>query len=146
MPTAGKLIAAVLFGALTFYVSYIAVPYFPEGKVPPMWLPVNVVAGVIMGWIVAGSRAGTGLSSAIGYGITAGVSILFWIFFAHSFWRMIDKSLSRRYKGAMQAVVDVVNLPFDMAKLLAIPELIFTFFVGCLVAAVVVDWVGKRFS
>lgn len=146
MPTSGKLVAAVLFGALAYYVSMISWPLFEEGTDPPYWMILNAAFGVLMGWIVAGSRAGTGVTAAIGYGVTTVAATAFWSLFAHSFLQMLEKSLARHYDGAMEAVVNTFELGMKMAKTVGSGEVIGVALIGGIIAGLITDWVGQRWS
>lgn len=145
MPTAGKLTAAVLFMALAFYITTLCAPIFPEGTAPKFLYEINVGAGLLMGWIVAGSRAGTGYNAAIGYGITTVAAIAFWGLFGNSFVEMIDRSLNHRYDGPMEAVVSVFQLGIDTGALLGTPEVVGTFLAGGIIAGLLTDFIGQRF-
>ncbi len=146
MPTFGRLTAAILFAPLCWYVSLLAIPLFPEGRVPPMWAEINAVIGLLMGWIIAGKRAGDGTSAAIGYGLTTFAAIIFWSLFAHSFIEMIDRSLNKRYDGPSEAVISIMELAAELGGWLATPQILGTFVVGSLIAALITEYIGSRYS
>ena len=146
MPTFGRLTAAILFAPLCWYVSLLAVPLFSEGKMPAMWAEINTVIGLWMGWVVAGKRAGDGYNAAISYGLTTLVAIIFWSLFSHSFIEMIDRSLNKRYDGPAEAVVSIFELGAEIGQFLATPLVLGTLLIGSLVAALVTEFIGSRFS
>jgi len=76
MPTAGKLVAAVMFAGLGALVTFLIIPQFPEGTNFDWFMPGNALIGLLSGWIVAGSRSGNGYYNAIGYGLTAMASMM----------------------------------------------------------------------
>ena len=133
MPTAGRLAGAITYGALALYLSELLRPVFEEEGLTLTFTLSNGVIGVLVGWIIAGSRAGRGYPAAIGYGITAGVALVFWFAFVWSFLEMIERSLDKRYKGALEAVMEG-----------ATPVTIGTLVVGALMAALVTDFIGQR--
>jgi hypothetical protein len=54
MPTAAKLAAAILFGALAWLASELAIPFFPEGAAVGRFAEWNAAIGAVIGWRVAG--------------------------------------------------------------------------------------------
>ncbi|RVV98657.1 tellurium resistance protein [Mesobaculum littorinae] len=109
-PTAAKLIAAILFGALSWWLSDLVRPFLPqEGSLE--WLaPVNAVIGMVMGWRVLGSRAGRGYGAAIGYGWTALAVTLFWVLLVWSGREMLERSMRLYYDGPMDAIEQMIAL------------------------------------
>ncbi|MBO6853449.1 MAG: TrgA family protein [Marivivens sp.] len=144
MPTAGRLAGAITYGALALYLSELLRPVFEEEGLTLTFTLSNGVIGVLVGWIIAGSRAGRGYPAAIGYGITAGVALVFWFAFVWSFLEMIERSLDKRYKGALEAVTDIFNLGMESVVEGATPVTIGTLVVGALMAALVTDFIGQR--
>ncbi len=145
MPTMGRLVAAVLFGALAYYVSTLVIPLFEEGTVPGGFALINTGFGILMGWIVAGKRAGDGYRAAIGYGLTAMAAMVFWVLFAHSFIQMIKLSLRKSYDGPVEAVTDVFNLAIKLGLMAATPEVLTALVVGGIAAGLVTEFFGRRF-
>jgi hypothetical protein len=144
MPTAGRLAGAITYGALALYLSELLRPVFEEEGLTLTFTLSNGAIGVLVGWIIAGSRAGRGYPAAIGYGITAGVALVFWFAFVWSFLEMIERSLDKRYKGALEAVTDIFNLGMESVVEGATPVTIGTLVVGALMAALVTDFIGQR--
>ena len=145
MPTAAKAVAAVLFGALAYGVSLLTIPLFPEGTDPGMYAWINAALGVLLGWRVAGSRARTSLSGAVGYGLTAAIAIAVTALFVHSFIFMIRQSLKRLYAGPAEAVVDVFSIMIDNAVMVLKPDVIAAILLGGVVAGLVTEWAGRNF-
>ncbi|MEM6728829.1 MAG: TrgA family protein, partial [Pseudomonadota bacterium] len=75
MPTAGRVTAAILYAGLAFYVSLLVREIFLDERPLPTLPYWNAFFGVILGWRLAGARAGGGLSAAIGYGITTTIAL-----------------------------------------------------------------------
>ncbi|MFQ6552130.1 TrgA family protein [Aestuariibius insulae] len=145
MPTAGRLTGAICFGALAYYLSVLYVPLLPEGAAPGAMIPINTFIGVVMGWVVAGKRAGGGLTAAISYGLTTLVTIIFWALFVHSGTDMYHESLRLRYDNATEAVVAVFEQMMEYAQPMLISEYIIPAIVGCLIAGLVTEAIGSRF-
>lgn len=145
MPTMGRLVAGIVFGALAYYVSTLIIPLYEEGTVPKFFAIINTAIGILMGWIVAGSRAGDGLRAAVGYGLTTIVAISFWFLFSHSFVEMIKQSLRKKYHGPVEAVTDVFNLGIDLAQMAGTPEVLTALVVGGIIAGLITEFFGQRF-
>ena len=143
MPTAGWLAGAITFGALALYLSELLRPVFEEEGLTLTFTLANGVIGILVGWVIAGSRAGRGYPAAIGYGITAGVALVFWIAFVWSFLEMLERSLAKRYRGALEAVTDIFQLSMDSVVEGATPQVLVTLAVGALIAALETDFVGQ---
>jgi hypothetical protein len=145
MPTMGRLIGAVLFTPLGFYLATLAIPLFPDGTDPPYLTYIAAGAGLFAGWVVAGSRAPAGYSGAIGYGLTAGAALAFWALFLSSFTEMILRSLDKRYQGPMEAVVSVFQLSMDYALVMGTSVIITTWLAGSIIGGMIVEWFAQRF-
>jgi hypothetical protein len=146
MPTAARLTAAICFGALALAFAYMAQAYFAEARQPSYWFYLNGAMGVIVGWVIAGSRAGAGIGSGIGSGITAGIGVLFWVFFLMSFADMINKSMRNAYDGPVEAVVGVFEIMGDYAVQFAVIDLGILMLVGSIVSGLIVEFAGSRWS
>lgn len=146
MPTFGRLVGAVLFGALAWYTTLLIIPLFPEGTNLGLFQEVNTFFGLFAGWKVAGSRAGTGYIASFSYGLTALISMVVMALFFNSFFVMIEFSLRKRYDGAGEAVTHVFELFIEHGLLMATPEIIGTLLVGGLAAGLVTEFFGRRFS
>ncbi|SLN14293.1 TrgA family protein [Pseudooctadecabacter jejudonensis] len=146
MPTFGRLVGAICFGALAWYVSLLIMPLFPEGTNLGWFQELNTAIGLFVGWKVAGPRAGTGYVSAISYGLTTLVALVVMGLFFNSFFVMIELSLRKRYDGAGEAVTDVFALFIEHGMMMATPEIISTLLVGGLVGGLVTEFFGRRFT
>ncbi len=145
MPTMGRLIGAILFTPLGFYLAILAIPLFPEGTDPPYFTLIAAAAGLFGGWVVAGSRAPAGFPAAVGYGLTAGAALAFWALFATSFVEMILRALDKRYQGPMEAVVSVFQLSMDYALVMGTSVIVTTWLAGSIVGGLIVEWFAQRF-
>jgi len=146
MPTMGRLIGAVLFGALAWYTTTLIIPLFPEGTNLGLFQEVNAVFGLIAGWTIAGPRAGTGYVASLSYGLTTLVGMVVMAVFFNSFVVMIERSLRKRYDGPGEAVTDVFELFIEHGMMLLTPEILGTLLVGGLIGGVLTEAVGRRFS
>jgi len=146
MPTFGRLVGAVLYGAIAWYVSLLIIPLFPEGTSLGWFQEINTFFGAFAGWKVAGSRAGTGYVAAVSYGLTATVAMVGLALFFNSFFVMIEQSLRKRYDGAGEAVGDVFAMFVEHGAMLGTAEILTTLLVGGIGAGLLVEFFGRRFS
>lgn len=143
MPTASRLVAAVLLAGLAWLVSEQIKPLFLEGTAFGWFNHINALFGLVIGWQVIGSRAGRGMSAAISNGLTAGVILVFWGLLVHSGIEMFEKSMRLRYDGAFEAFAAVFQIMSEYAVLIATPLIITTLVVGSCIAGVVAEWVER---
>lgn len=146
MPTMGRLIGAILFGALAWYTSLLIVPLFPEGTNLGLFQVVNTAFGLIAGWSVAGPRAGLGYIAAFSYGLTAMVAMLVMALFFNSAVVMIEQSLRKRYDGPVEAVMAVFEMFIENGAMLLTPEIIATLVIGGIGAGLITEFFGRRYS
>lgn len=144
MPTMARLVGAVLYAALAWYVSELIKPFFEEGFDPGYFSEVNAVVGLYIGWTVAGSRGGTGYVNAVSYGLTATVAMTILALFAHSFYDMLQRSMRKQYDGPVEAVVNIAELGLEHAMTMAQPEVLIPLVVGGIIAGLGVEFVGRR--
>lgn len=146
MPTAARLVAALLWGALAWRISQLIIPLLPEGTNIGLFIEVNVVLGLIVGWTVAGSRAGQGFSGAIGYGITASVALVVVGLFTHASIEMVYRSLDKRYGDAGEAVIGVFDLFTQFGRTMMTGEIIMTLLIAGIAAGLVTEAVNRRWK
>ena len=146
MPTTGRLVGAICFGALGFYLGYLAHPFFEEGRIPHYWWFLCGASGAWSGWVVVGKNAGKGYSSAIGNGLTGGAALIFWILFIISFADMIDKSFRRSYNDPLEALVDVFQIGIEHALRLGQTDVVVAAFLGSVLLGIVTEFFGRRFA
>jgi len=147
MPTAGRLVAAIVFAALMYYVSLLTIERMEEGTAPQLYAEINAAIAAVLGWIVAGSRARAPWLGAISYGLTAMVAILFWTLFAHSFVEMVKGAMRGNYgASATDAVVDVFRLMMEGGILMLTPMISGVVVGGAIVAGLITEFFARRFN
>ncbi len=146
MPTAARLIAAILFAALGWYASELFKPLLEEGTDTGRLSEINALVGVFVGWKIAGPRAGDTYGAAVGYGLSAGAGLVVLSLFVHSSTEMLNRALRKSYDGATEAVVAVFELMVEYGALMADSKLITTLIGGSVIAGVTTEWVGRRYS
>lgn len=145
MPTAGRLAGAVIFALFGWYLAGLTIPFFPEANAPSFWIPASAFVGLVVGWQICGSRAGSGYNAATGVGLTSGFVLAFCLIFILGFNQMIQNSLRLRYNGPVEATLDTFSLMVEFGEYFYDVTLIATLLIGGVVCAWAVEYFGKRF-
>ncbi len=145
MPTAGRLMGAIAFAALAYYLSELYKPLMPEDANPGRLSEINALVGAIVGWVIAGKRAGSGTRSAIGYGLTTAAAVIFWCLFVHAFNEMLERALNVSYDGGMEAVVAVFDLMLEFAQPMLTQSYIIAAIIAALAAGLITELFGQRY-
>lgn len=148
MPTGGKLIAAVAFAALAYFVSDLIKPLLEDTEGTRVgWLsPLNAFIGLIMGWRVMGAGAGKTYRQSIGFGLTTLAVIVFWCLLIWSGYKMLLRAMQLRYDGPVDALQQMAALYLDYARLIAVPEVIWPALVGAIFMAWLTEFFARRWS
>ena len=145
MPTAAKLAAAILFGALAWWVSELIKPLFPEGTDLGRFAEYNALLGAVIGWSVAGSRARTTWPNAVAYGLTAAVGTALVGLFLYSMVRMLNQSVRKVYEGPMEALADVVRIMLENTRFFANIDVLTILLVGGVLGGLLTEWVARNY-
>ena len=145
MPTASKLIAAFLFGALAYFVSDLVKPLLPEATPAGLLSPVNALVGIVMGWRIIGRQAGYSLRTSLGYGLTTTAITVFWCLFIWSGYLMVTASTRLRYGGPGEALQDMGNMMIQFAQMMATGPILGSLLVGGLFFGWLTEQVARRF-
>lgn len=114
MPTAAKLISAIILAAVGWMCGELVKPLMPEGRDLSYLSPTTAIAGLFVGWFYLGPRADKGLgTSGANAGTTLFVQVIVTLF-AFSFAEMISNSLRKRYEGPIEALQDIFIIGFNM--------------------------------
>ena len=146
MPTASKLAAAVAFALLGLLAAQTFVKYLPEGTPLGYFREITAAIGFIVGWLWMGKLTRKGYREAINSGMVTALILVFWALLVFSLYFMLKKSTRMMYDGPMEAVLGVFQLMFDYGKMLLVPDMLGVIFVGGMVAGLVTEWAGKRWS
>ena len=146
MPTASKLVAAVAYALLGFLAALTFVKYLPDGTPLGYFREITAAIGFLVGWLVMGKLTRKGYREAINSGLVTAMLLVFWALLAFSLYFMLRKSMRMMYDGPMEAVLGVFQLMFDYSKMLLVPDMLGVILVGGIVAGLVCEWAGKRWS
>jgi len=146
MPTASKLVSAVAYALLGFLAAQTFVKYLPDGTPLGYFREITAAIGFIVGWLVMGKLTRKGYREAINSGLVTAMLLVFWALLAFSLYFMLRKSMRMMYDGPMEAVLGVFQLMFDYGKMLLVPDMLGVILMGGIVAGLVCEWAGKRWS
>lgn len=146
MPTAAKLVAALLLAGLAWIGSEMYRPLMPPDTNFGWFNEVNLVLGLLCGWFVLGSRAGHGYPESIGAGLTGLGALLFWALFVQSFNEMLKRALEKRYDGPVEGLVSIFEIGIDFGQYLLDGPLIGVLVGGSIVIGLIAEWASRRWS
>lgn len=144
MPTAARLVAAVLLAILGWILSVQIRPLMPEGTAFGWFNYVNALIGFCVGWVAVGSRAGRGFVPGINNGLT-GVAVLFiWGLAVHSSYEMFRLAMRNRYDGPMEAVTAIFLIASEFGLMIATVPVLVAAVVGAVIVGLVADVAARR--
>jgi hypothetical protein len=144
LPTAARLIAALMFAALAWWGADLIRATLPESLPGRYLAPVSAALGLLFGWRMLGARAGDGYIASTGYGLTTLGLVVFWALLIFSASEMVHRSLRKFYDGPMEGLEDMIALFLEYGRLLIRPESVLPILVGALFCAAVVEFVAQR--
>lgn len=143
MPDAAKLVAALGMALLAFIVSGLIMPLFEEDTNFGWFTTVNAVLGLVVGWLVIGSRAGRGIVSAINVGLTGPVVLVFWGLFVQSCNEMVRIAMKNRYDGPFEALVSIFEIGAEWALLMSTVTIWATLLVGGILVGLATEYAWR---
>ena len=146
MPSSARLVAALLLGGLGWIASDMIRPLMPEATNFGWFNYVNLAIGFACGWVVIGSRVGTGYIDSISVGLTGMGALVFWGLFAQSFNLMLAQSLDRQYKGPLKAIIGMFNNALDYGQYMMNWPLIGALVGGGIAIGIITEFVVRRWT
>lgn len=146
MPTAAKIVAALLLACVAWYASEVFRPLMPEGTDFGWFNYVNLVLGLLCGWFVVGTRVGRGYMEGFSAGLTGIGALVFWALFLQSLNEMLKLALQRRYEGPIEGIVAIFEIAVDYGMRMLNVELIAVLLIGGLVTGLAAEWASRRWS
>lgn len=146
MPTAAKIVAAVITALTMFLAAEAAKVGLPEGTQAGYFSPAAAAIGFLNGWMVLGALAGRGYGLSVGTGLRSAVMAVFWTLLAFSILEMIQLSIKKRYDGPIDAILGVFQIMVDYARLVILPDVLVTLGVGGTLAGLFAEWARRRWN
>ncbi len=145
MPTAAKLVAAILFAMTGFLAAESFKPQMPEGTAFGSFSLIVGGIGLICGWMVMGGLAGRGYLASAGFGLRTSVTIVFWALLGFSIHRMVSLSLSAMpYDSPMAAIVGIFQEMVKFGRLLPARDVLIALGVGGIFGGMAAEWASRR--
>ncbi len=144
MPTAAKLVAALSFAFLAWVVCIIVEGVMPEDQRVGYLYPVSIAAGALAGWFVSGAAKRAKYYEAASTGIRTAVTATFIALLAFSVATMLSIAMRGRYRGPMDALLDIVNQFIDFGMMLFAAPVIVALLFGGAIAGMVTESAGRR--
>ena len=145
MPTAPKLVGAILFGALGLFLATLYAPILDQTEGRRPWLWISGVIGLWAGWSLMGKRTGQGYSIGMGLGLTSAVALTFVTIFVMAFLKMAARSMRGTFDSPTDAIVGLFENVSDYVVLLGVPVVVLTLLVAGVVFGLVTEFVGRRY-
>lgn len=145
MPTAPRLVAALLFAALGYLAAEAFKPTMPEGTRFGYFSLICAALGLACGWQVMGKLAGRGYGVAITVGIQTAATLTFLALLGFCFYLMIERALDHRYgHDVIKALQAVFELLLENGARMLAPPVLGTLLAGAGLGGVATEWVAKR--
>ena len=146
MPTGGKLVGAIVFAMLAYWLSDLVKPLLPENKSAGLLSEWNAFIGLLMGWKIMGKGAGETYRQTFGYGLTTVAAIFFWCLALWAAYEMLRQAIRKRFDGPMEAMREMAQIFLDYARIVAVQDIIWPAVVGGLFLAWVTHFFAKRWT
>lgn len=148
MPTAAKLIAALIFGATAGAAVFQGLPELPDTFAPRYLLPWAVLVGFWMGWKVMGARCPRrNFGRAFTVAVTTLILSVIATLSGAAIYEMLYRATKKRYGDSMgEAFGDAASLFVDYLTFAAIPAVLTPLAIGTLVATIVVPLSKRAFN
>ena len=146
MPTGAKLVGALVFALLAFFVAQVVKPHLPEATSIGYMSQVAAVVGLACGWAIMGPTAGRGYYRAVGSGMKTAVITAAWALFVFAFEEMLRQTLRGIYDGPMEAVVGVAQLFVEFGAYMLFPDVLAVLLIGGGLAGLQTEWASKRWT
>ena len=146
MPTAARLISAVMFALIGYLVATTIPEQLPEG-VPLHYLyPVSMLIPPLCAWKVIGRLIGRGTTNAINTGVYGIVCSVFFVLLAFAIGEMLKRSLRLQYDGPMEAITGMFAIFLEYGQLLLTPTGLSYLLIGGVVTGLTAEWAHKRWG
>jgi len=146
MPTAARLVAAVLLAILGWALSDFVRPLMPEGTDFGWFNFVNAFIGLWVGWSVMGRRAGRGFVPGINNGLTGTAVLIIWALGVHSSYEMFRLAMRNRYDGPMEAITAIFLIASEFGIMIATVPVIGVAVIGSVIVGCATEYASKRWT
>jgi len=144
MPTAAKLVAAVSFAVLAWVVCIVLEGVLPEDQRIGYIYEVSIVCATLMGWFISGAAKRAGYAEAAATGLRTTTTAVVASLLVLSIGTMWSEATRGRFRGPMDAVLDVFDKFVEFGFMLLPVVVLGTLFFGGMLAGMMTEWAGRR--
>ncbi len=144
MPTAAKLVSAIVMGVLGWVAAHLVIPHLPPESRIGFFREITATIGVLVGWRFLGARAGAGAGASLGFGLGASLVLVFWALLVFSGYEMIKRSLRKSYDGPVEGLKGMMQIAIDDLVYLRPVEVWGALLLGGLAAGLIAEAVARR--
>ncbi|KIN61172.1 Tellurite resistance protein [Sulfitobacter noctilucae] len=145
MPTAARLMAAICLAVTAYVISLMVMPLMPESTDFGYFVPLNIVLGLVVGWVVMGPRAGRGATAAVNNGLAGVFVLMFWGVGIQSAYEMFRLAMRHRYDGPSEAIIAIFTIGAEYVTIIATIPIGVALLVAALISGVLTD-VADRYG
>ncbi len=146
MPTAAKLVAAILTAALGYFVADVIIPHLPEQDRENWMREVSALLGLIIGWRFLGWRMGGGFSPALGLGLSTSLVLFVSGAVVFAGYEMLIRSLRKSYDGPVEALEGMMGIAVENLEYVQHADVIGAFVLGGLLVGLLTEIAARRWS
>lgn len=144
MPTAAKLVGAVLFGGIGWAAALLVLRTFPPGMPATYFPAVIAVIGLWQGWAVTGAHAGSGMGRTMGQGVRAAIQMLLVGVMVFALREMFRRSANLAYDYPGEAAIAALDLAIGYVVQSLVWPVWATLILGGLAAGALVEVAARR--
>ncbi|WP_299947909.1 TrgA family protein [uncultured Ruegeria sp.] len=144
MPTASRLVAALCLLVIAFLVSSMIIDNGEEGKSYGYFTYVNMMLGMVCGWVIMGKRAGRGWTAAVNNGLTGVAALVFWGLFVQGTYEMFSQAMRHRFGGPFEALLEIFTLGVTYGEQLLPTEILITLGIGAVISGLLTEIAFRR--
>ena len=147
MPTAAKLVSAVIFALVAVWAAIEYIPQLPPNSDVGYFREIMGALGLLLGWRSMGRSAGKGYRESLGYGLRTSALIVFWALLGFSTYTMLQRSTRQIYRSdAGKALLDVPRIMLEYGKLAVAQDVVIALFVGGVVGGLLAELAARRWT
>ncbi|MEZ5796482.1 MAG: TrgA family protein [Paracoccaceae bacterium] len=144
MPTAAKLVAAVVFAIIGWLAANAHIPALGESAAFGAFREITAGIGLLVGWMVMGNLVGHGYRDAIGAGLRSSVTLVFFALLGFSIYHMVMQSTKMVYDGPMDAVLGVFQYMMENGRAMLTAGVLGVLVIGGILGGVLAEWASRR--
>ncbi len=144
MTTAARLVGALCLAALAYLASGYLMVTLEQMQDFGYFRWVNVVLGLVIGWVLLGGQASRGYAHGISAGLTSAAALVACGLFVQAINEMTRLAMRHRYDGVMEAFAAVFELTLDFGALLFDGGFIFLMLAGAVIAGMLTELAARN--